>query len=75
VLSHLAADSPDELARLAMLGETELHIHQAVGMMAVQLSLPVADAFASLRARADAEGRPISAVAADVVDRRRRFEP
>ncbi|MCE6996183.1 GAF and ANTAR domain-containing protein [Saccharothrix sp. S26] len=50
------------------------HVHQATGMVAAQLGLGMADAFAHLRARAFAEQVPLSALAADVVARRRRFE-
>lgn len=50
------------------------HVHQATGMVAAQLELGMADAFAHLRARAFAEQVPLSALAADVVARRRRFD-
>ncbi|WP_367127701.1 GAF and ANTAR domain-containing protein [Saccharothrix sp. HUAS TT1] len=50
------------------------HVHQATGMVAVQLDLGMADAFAHLRARAFAEQVPLSGLAADVVARRRRFD-
>lgn len=50
------------------------HVHQATGMVAAQLGLDVADAFAHLRARAFAEQVPLSGLAADVVARRRRFD-
>jgi hypothetical protein len=50
-------------------------IHQATGMISVQLGVGIAEALSRLRARAFAEGRPLSALAADVVARRRRFDP
>ncbi|MEU4745406.1 ANTAR domain-containing protein [Actinosynnema sp. NPDC023658] len=50
------------------------HVHQATGMVAAQLGLGIADAFAHLRARAFAEQVPLSGLAADVVARRRRFD-
>lgn len=50
------------------------HVHQATGMVAAQLGLGMADAFAHLRARAFAEQMPLSGLAADVVARRRRFD-
>ncbi|GAA1302202.1 GAF and ANTAR domain-containing protein [Saccharothrix xinjiangensis] len=50
------------------------HVHQATGMVAAQLGLDMADAFAHLRARAFAEQVPLSGLAADVVGRRRRFD-
>jgi ANTAR domain len=49
-------------------------VHQATGMIAGQLDVGMADAFAHLRARSFAEQRPLSDLAADVVARRRRFE-
>ena len=50
------------------------HVHQATGMVAAQLGLDMADAFAHLRAQAFAEQVPLSGLAADVVARRRRFD-
>ncbi|WP_369637155.1 ANTAR domain-containing protein [Nocardia sp. JMUB6875] len=50
-------------------------IHQATGMVAVQLRIEVADAYARLIAHALIGGRPIAQVAADVVARRLRFDP
>jgi GAF domain/ANTAR domain len=61
----------DELARSA-----DLHgvVHQAAGMVAVQLGINVADALVRLRAHAFATGTPLQKVAEDVVDRRLRFD-
>ena len=56
-------------------GENQLTIDQATGMVTVQLSVGIADALARLRAHAYAEDRTLSAVAADVVARRLRFDP
>lgn len=50
-------------------------VHQAAGMVAAQLNTDPDTAFARLRARAFAEGRSLSEVAAEVVARRRRFDP
>ena len=50
-------------------------VHQASGMVSVQLDLPVGDALARVRAHAYATGRPIHDVAQDVVDRRLRLDP
>lgn len=50
-------------------------IHQATGMVAVQLGLDVADAYARLIAHALIGGQPIAQVAADVVARRLRLDP
>lgn len=49
-------------------------VHQATGMVSVQLGVSLAEALVRLRARAYADGRPIAQVAADVVGRRLRFE-
>jgi len=49
-------------------------VHQATGMVMVQASVTIEQAFLLLRARAFASGRSLSAVAADVVARRLRFD-
>jgi hypothetical protein len=49
-------------------------VHQATGMASVQAAVSVDDAVMLLRAYAFAENRPMSAVAADVVGRRLRFD-
>jgi hypothetical protein len=49
-------------------------VHQAAGMISVQLGATVAVALSRLRAHAYAAGRPILDVAADVVARRLRFD-
>jgi GAF domain/ANTAR domain len=61
----------DELAQSA-----ELHavVHQAAGMVAVQLGIKVADALVRLRAHAFATGTPVQKVAENVVARRFRFD-
>ena len=50
-------------------------IHQATGMVLVQLGLSATDALARMRAYAFAEQRPLVDVARDVVSRRLRFTP
>ncbi|GAA1207906.1 GAF and ANTAR domain-containing protein [Prauserella alba] len=50
-------------------------VHQATGMVAVQLGVDMAEALARLRARAFTEDVPLNEVAADVVTRRLRFDP
>lgn len=50
-------------------------VHQATGMVAVQLETDLVDAFARLRAHAFMSGRRLSAVAGDIVARRLRMEP
>lgn len=49
-------------------------VHQATGMVAVQLRVDVDEALACLRAHAWSQGRPLGDVSADVVERRIRFE-
>ncbi|WAU78709.1 ANTAR domain-containing protein [Streptomyces sp. Qhu-G9] len=48
-------------------------VHQATGMISVQLGVPVAEALLRLRAHAYSSERPLSEVADDVVARRLRF--
>ena len=48
-------------------------LHQASGMVAVQLGVSTWDALARIRAHAFATGVPINVIAADIVDRRLRF--
>ena len=48
-------------------------VHQASGMVAIQLQIPVAEAMAALRAYAFAHDQPVAAVAADIVARRLRL--
>ena len=48
-------------------------IHQASGMVAVQLQVPVEDALLRMRGHAFAQGRTIAGVAADIVARRLRL--
>lgn len=50
-------------------------VHQATGMISVQLGVSLAEALVRLRARAYAEDRLINDVADDVVARRIRFDP
>ncbi|MEU5877992.1 GAF and ANTAR domain-containing protein [Spirillospora sp. NPDC047279] len=50
-------------------------VHQATGMVSVQLDTDLASAFLRLRARAFADGRGLREVADDVVARRLRFTP
>ena len=53
--------------------ERRAEVHQAVGMISVQLGVSLTDALVALRARAYAEGRTIAQVAADVIARRLSF--
>jgi hypothetical protein len=51
----------------------QFQIHQATGMVQVQLGVSTEEALVRLRARAFALGRPLVEVATDVVERRLRF--
>ncbi len=48
-------------------------VHQAAGMISVQLDVPIADALVRLRAHAFATDRLVAEVARDVIDRRFRL--
>ena len=61
----------DELVRSA---DLHLVVHQAAGMVAVQLGISVADALVRLRGHAFAAATPLPEVAEDVVARRLRFD-
>lgn len=75
ILAAQANASPDDLGG-ALLEDLNLWgvVHQAAGMVAVQLGVPVADALVRLRAHAFVVDRLIVEVARDVVDRRLRFD-
>lgn len=49
-------------------------VHQATGMVSVQLSLPLPQALLRLRAHAYSSGRSLTDISQDVVDRRLRLE-
>ena len=48
-------------------------VHQASGMVAIQLQVPITEALAALRAYAFAHSQPVATVAADIVARRLRL--
>jgi hypothetical protein len=50
-------------------------VHQATGMVQVQMGVSTDEAFLLVRARAFSSGRPVSDVADDIVERRIRFSP
>jgi hypothetical protein len=52
----------------------QLVVHQASGMVSIQLGITVGEALVRLRARAFADDRPLTEVGADVVARRLRFD-
>ncbi|WP_199701003.1 ANTAR domain-containing protein [Jiangella rhizosphaerae] len=68
------AGGPDH-RRDAMLPERRAEVHQAAGMVSVQLGIQVSEALVRLRAYAYVHERRLADVAADVVARRLRFAP
>ncbi|MFZ3558468.1 ANTAR domain-containing protein [Streptomyces sp. BH055] len=73
--STLDGDDRDLHAREGFTGG--LHraaVHQATGMISVQLDVPLAQALLRLRAHAYSSGLPLGDVAAEVVARRLRFD-
>jgi hypothetical protein len=76
VLAMQANAPPGELAEELEAGiKLQFVVHQASGMVAVQLDVRIDEALIRLRARAFAEARPLRDVAGDVVARRLRFHP
>jgi GAF domain-containing protein len=69
----LRADADAGFVEDADNGAYLAQVHQATGMVMVQLGISVDEAFLLLRARAFAAGRPLRDVATDVVQRRLRF--
>ncbi|AUG75367.1 hypothetical protein CFP65_0400 [Kitasatospora sp. MMS16-BH015] len=60
------ADTPDSLLHAV--------VHQATGMVSVQLAVPLAQALLRLRAHAYSSGRPLTDISRDVVARRLRLD-
>jgi hypothetical protein len=75
VLDEQAGIDSQEGYPIDDLADSRPEIHQATGMISVQLGVGIAEALSRLRARAFAEGRLLSELAADVVARRQRFDP
>ena len=75
VLDMQSMAAPGALGPDLELGaDLRLVVHQAAGMISVQLGSSIGVALVRLRAHAFATGRPVVAVAEDVVARRLRFE-
>ena len=74
VLAQQAGARPGDLAaELEALSSSAAEVHQASGMVSVQLGVSVAEALLRLRAHAYAEGRALAAVAGDVTAGRLRL--
>jgi len=80
IAAHAILDLQAEAAPGALASELDRGanlrsiVHQASGMVSVQLDVSVADALARVRAHAYAVGRPIHDVAQDIVSRKLRLE-
>ncbi|RZS32778.1 GAF domain-containing protein [Herbihabitans rhizosphaerae] len=76
VVLYLQADSGAGLAPAALTEpiDNRAQVHQATGMITIQLDVEMAEALLRLRAHAYATSRTVSEVAVDVVDRRIRFD-
>ena len=71
-----AGRPPDELDQVLLDGlSSSVEVHQASGIVSVQLEIPVTAALAVLRAHAFAEGRSVAEVATEVVEHRLRLGP
>jgi len=75
VLDMQAGAPPDTIAAALAAGANfQLVVHQAAGMVAVQLGVSVTEALIRLRARAFAHDQLLSEIAVEVVERRFRFD-
>ncbi|TCO45926.1 GAF and ANTAR domain-containing protein [Actinocrispum wychmicini] len=76
VALHLQDHDEHDGANSALTGpiDSQAEVHQATGMITIQLRIGLAEALLRLRAHAYASGRTVSAVAADVVNRRLYFD-
>jgi AmiR/NasT family two-component response regulator len=74
VIDTQASASPETIERLLESG-ADFHfvVHNAAGMISVQLGVSITEALIRLRATAFAKNRRVDQVAADVVSRRMRF--
>lgn len=75
VVLHLQDHAAHNGAQSTLVGpiDNRAEVHQATGMISIQLGISLAEALLRLRAHAYAEGRTVSTVAADVVSRRMHF--
>ena len=72
----LQADAPPDTVAVELEANADFQyvVHQASGMVAVQLDVPLSQALIRLRAHAFGNNRSLTDVARDVVDRRLRFD-
>jgi hypothetical protein len=76
VILHLQNHDGHDGAHSALTGpiDSRAEVHQATGMITIQLGVNLAEALLRLRAHAYATGRTVSAIAADVVNQRLHFD-
>jgi hypothetical protein len=76
VLLALQAGAPTDVLNEVLANEPShwAEVHQATGMVSVQLGVSLDEAFVRLRAHAFAEGLPLRTIAREIVTRRRRLE-
>lgn len=76
VLLALQAGAPTDVLHEVLANEPShwAEVHQATGMVSVQLGVSLDEAFVRLRAHAFAEGLPLRTVAREIVTRCRRLE-
>ncbi len=77
VILSLQSGAPDDALHELLAAEPPhwAEVHQATGIVAVQLRVGLDESFVRLRAHAFAEGRPMREIARDVVAHRLRLEP
>lgn len=73
VIDAQGETGPGALSKLLTTGDFHLAVHNAAGMLSVQLGVPVAEALLRLRGYAFAEGIPLNKTADDVIAGRLRF--
>ena len=72
-MAMLHLDVGDPSAHEGLLSANEIHVHQATGMVKVQLDSSAEEALLRIRGHAFGTGRTLSEVARDVVERRLHF--
>lgn len=73
LLDQLADDEPDFGEDESLRSAYHFQVHQASGMVMIQLGVPIEEALLRLRAYAFASGRDLESVATDIVERRLRL--
>lgn len=74
IMAMQSEAGPGTIGPRLEVGNFRFVVHQAAGMLSVQLGVPVDEALVRLRAHAFRTDRPVSEVAADVTARRLRFD-